>query len=154
MEKIINYSYNLLPAVLHESNSVVKTETVKYKPLGFFGPEKSISVPIIVKENVSYFNNDVNTKALSENISITSSSVSDPSKSIGTLTLTEKGTTKTYKLYSTVSKTTLAKNNITLYLLTAGTLILILLGSALIIRITNINKSKKRRRKNRRNYRG
>ena len=154
MKTIINYSYNLQPTLLHATNSVIKTQTLKYKPLGFFGPEKTVNVPIVVKENVNYYNNEINKKDLKENINLTSSPISAPNKSIGTLTLNEKGTVKTYKLYSTVSSGTLAKGNMTIYLIAAGTFILFLLGLALIITTINSNNNKKRRRKRRTSFRG
>ena len=83
-------------------NSVIKTETLKYKPYGFFGPQKVVTVPLIAKEDVSYYNNEINKKDLKENINLNNISVSSLNRnnSIGTLTLTEKGKVKTYKLYS------------------------------------------------------
>lgn len=149
MSKIIDYSYTLKPTVLHTSNSVIKTETLKYKPLGFFGPEKTIDVPIVVKDDVLYYGNEANKKDLKENITLAkvSTATLNGKKSIGTLALTEKGKVKTYKLYSSVSKSTLAKNNIPIYLLAGGIFILVLLGIAFIIRTINLNK-----RKNKRNY--
>jgi D-alanyl-D-alanine carboxypeptidase len=148
MQKIINYSYDVQPTVLHANNSVIKTETLKYKPLGFFGPEKTVSVPIVVKEDVLYYNNEANKKDLKENINLSNISISsiNGNKSIGTLTLTEKGKVKTYQLYSAVSKNTLAKNNIPVYLMAAGIFILILIGIAFIIRTINLYKRKRRRR--------
>jgi len=149
MEKIINYSYYLQPTVLHANNSVIKTETLKYKPLGFFGPEKTLSVPLVAKEDVSYYNNEANKKDLQENINLTSIDLSSlkGNKSIGTFTLTEKGKVKTCKLYSTASKGTIAKNAIPIYLMVAGIFILFLIAIALIIRTINLNKRKRKRSK-------
>ena len=149
MKKIIDYSYYLQKAVLYAKNSVIKTETLKYKPLGFFGPEKTVSVPLIAKEDVSYYDNEANKKDLKENINLTSIDLSNlkGNKSIGTLKLTEKGKVKTYKLYSTVSKGTLVKNSIPIYLMAAGIFILFLIGIVFIIRIINLNKRKRRRSK-------
>ncbi|MBU3155983.1 D-alanyl-D-alanine carboxypeptidase [Clostridium estertheticum] len=148
MEKIINYSYTLQRTVLHANNSVVKTETLKYKPLKFFGPEKTVSVPLVVKEDVSYYKNDANEKDLKENINLSDITVSSlkGNESIGTLRLTQKGKVKTYKLYSAVSSGALTKNDMPIYLMAAGILALVLVGIALIIR-TNYLKKRKRRRK-------
>jgi len=148
MEKIINYSYDLQKTVLHENNSLIKTETLKYKPLGFFGPEKTVSVPLVVKEEVSYYNNEANKKDLRENIKLTKIELSslEGNKSIGTLTLTEKGKVKTYKLYSTVSKATLVKKDIPIYIVAIGIFILFLIGIGVIIRTINLKKRKKSRR--------
>lgn len=149
-KKIIDYSYNLKPTVLHKSGSVLKTETLKYKPLLFFGPIKTVNVPIILKEDVSYYNNESNKKDLKEKINLTTISASTlkADKSVGTLTLNEKGKTKSYKLYSTVSKGTLAKINMPLYLLIAVVFILVLIGLILLIRKINF----RRRRKGHRYY--
>ena len=147
-KKIVNYSYNLSKTVLHKNGSILKTETLKYKPLLLFGPQKTINVPVVVKEDVSYYNNEANKKVLKENINLTKISVSSLStnKSIGNLTLTQKGEVKTYKLYSTVSKGTLAKANMFLYLIVAAILILVFIGLTLLIRKFIF---RKRRRNNR-----
>ncbi|MBU3142874.1 D-alanyl-D-alanine carboxypeptidase [Clostridium sp. CF012] len=146
MKKIIDYSYDLQPTVLHTKNDLIKTEILKYKPLVFFGPEKTVSIPLVAKEDISYYNNEANKKDLQEKIKLTSidlSSLKD-NKSIGTLTLTQKGKVKTYELYSTVSKEDLVKNDIPIYLVTAGIFFLFLIGIALIIRTINLNKRKRK----------
>ncbi|MBX4261337.1 D-alanyl-D-alanine carboxypeptidase [Clostridium estertheticum] len=149
MEKIINYSYNLQRTVLHANNSVVKTETLKYKPLKFFGPEKTVSVPLVVKEDVSYYKNYANEKDLKENINLSDISISSlkGNESIGTLRLTQKGKVKTYKLYSAASSGALIKNDMPIYIMAGGILVLVLVGIVLIIRANNLNKRKRRRRK-------
>lgn len=149
MKKIIDYSYYLQKEVLHKNNSVIRTETLKYKPLGFFGPEKTVSVPLVAKEDISYYNNEANKKDLNESINLTSVDLSSlkGKKSIGNLKLTEKGKVKTYKLYSTVSKAVLIKNDIPIYLMAVGIVILFLIGIAVIIRIINLNKRKRWRSK-------
>ncbi|WP_243143251.1 D-alanyl-D-alanine carboxypeptidase family protein [Clostridium estertheticum] len=149
MEKIINYSYTLKRTVLHANNSVVKTETLKYKPLKFFGPEKTVSVPLVVNEDVSYYKNGANEKDLKENINLSDISISSlkGNESIGTLRLTQKGKVKTYKLYSAASSRALVKNDMPIYLMAGGILVLVLVGIVLIIRANNLNKRKRRRRK-------
>jgi len=149
MESIINHSYNLKPTKLHANNSTIRTETLKYKPLGFIGVEKTISVPLVSKEDVMYYNNEANKKDLKENINLTSMSVSSlkENKSVGTLKLTEKGKVKTYKLYSTVSKGSLLKKDMPIYLTAIGIFILFLIGIAFIIRTINHNKRKRIRYK-------
>ncbi|MBZ9622065.1 D-alanyl-D-alanine carboxypeptidase [Clostridium sp. FP2] len=155
MKKIIDYSYNLQQTVLHAKNDIIKTETLKYKPLGSLGPEKTVSVPLVAKEDISYFNNEANKKELQENINLTSTDLSSlkGNKSIGTLSLTEKGKVKTYKLYSMASSGTLTKNIILIYLMAAGIFILFLIGIVVIIRKINLSKKKKRKSKFKRNSR-
>ncbi|MCB2358159.1 D-alanyl-D-alanine carboxypeptidase family protein [Clostridium estertheticum] len=149
MEKIINYSYALKRTVLHANNSVVKTEILKYKPLKFFGPEKTVSVPLVVKEDISYYKNGANEKDLKENINLSDITVSSlkGNESIGTLRLMQKGKVKTYKLYSAASSGSLIKKDMPIYLLAGGIFILVLVGIVLIIRTNNLEKRKRRRRK-------
>jgi len=149
MKEIIDYSYKLEKAVLHESNSVIKTEILKYKPLGFFGPEKTVSVPLIAKEDVSYYSNEANKKDLKENINVDSISISSIKKneSVGTLSLTEKGKVKTYKLYSSVTYESITKGNMLIYFMAAVIVIFGLAVMVFIIRTINLNKRKKRRRR-------
>ncbi|MGH4139081.1 D-alanyl-D-alanine carboxypeptidase family protein [Clostridium sp.] len=147
MKKIIDYSYDLKPTVLYANKSIIKTEILKYKPLGFFGPEKTVSIPLVVKEDVSYYNNEANKKDLQEKINVASIDLSSlkGNDSIGTLSLNEKGKVKNYKLYSTVSKADLVKKDRPIYFVTAGIFILFLIVLAFIIRTVNLNKRKKRR---------
>ncbi|MGH4051672.1 MAG: serine hydrolase [Clostridium sp.] len=149
MKEIIDYSYKLEQAVLHESNSVIKTETLKYKPVGFFGPEKTVSVPLIAKEDVSYYNNEANKKDLKENINVNNISISSikGNESVGTLSLTEKGKVKTYKLYSAVTYASITQGNMLTYFMAALRVILGLGVMVFIIRTINLNKRKKRRRR-------
>ncbi|MBU3181721.1 D-alanyl-D-alanine carboxypeptidase family protein [Clostridium psychrophilum] len=145
MKKIIDYSYSLRSTVLHASNSVIKTEILKCKPLVFFGPEKTINAPVVAKEDISYYNNEANKKELQENINLTNINISSITgkKSIGTLTLNEKGKAKIYKLYSTVSMGTLVKNVMPTYFMVAGIFVLFVI----IFRVSTININKKKRRR-------
>lgn len=147
MKKIIDYSYSVQQKVLHPKNSIIKTGELKYKPLGFFGPEKTVSIPMVAKEDVSYYNNEANKNDLQENINSKSINISNikENKSIGTLALTEKGKIKTYNLYSTISKGDLIKKHMPTYITAAGIFILSLIGVAFVIRIINLNKRKRRR---------
>jgi len=147
MKKIIDYSYNSRKDILHASNTVIETEALKYKPLGFFGPEKTVSVPLVAKEDISYYNNEANKKDLKEKVNLTDIDLSSlkGNKSIGNFTLTEKGKVKTYMLYSTVSKATLVKNDIPIYIATAVVFILFLTGIVVITRKINLKKRKRKR---------
>lgn len=117
MKKIIDWSFEAKPATLHPKDSVFTTKTIKYKPLGFIGPEKSITVPIIVKEDVNYYDNQVNKNELKEDINLTNINISSLNNSnpIGTLTIKERNASKEYKLYTNISKGSLLKNNLPIY---------------------------------------
>ena len=149
MEKVINWSYQAKPVTLYSNGSVIKTETLKYKPFGFFGPEKSIDVPVVARQDITYYDNKVNKaeQKLSFDFSKLSISKLSGSKSIGTLKITERDSVKTYELYSSLSKFAVLKANFVLYL---GSLIAVIAVAALIIFI--IRKINSRKRRNRTYY--
>ncbi|WML34546.1 D-alanyl-D-alanine carboxypeptidase family protein [Clostridium sp. OS1-26] len=117
MKKVIDWSYAAKPVSLHTKDSVITTKTVKYKPLVFIGPEKSIDVPITIKEDINYYDNATNKKDLKEVVNLNDIKVSnlkgtDP---IGTLTIKERSASRDYKLYSALPKGALMKNNLPIY---------------------------------------
>ena len=149
MENLINYSYTIDYTNLYSNNSTYKTETLTYKPLKFFGPTKTVKVPILLKENVKYYKNDINDKEknLTDNVSSLDPWKLKSDTSVGTLTLTERGITKKYKLYSGVSTGDLIKDNKLLY---GGVFIVIIALVTIIIliilKLINLFSRKGRRR--------
>jgi len=148
MEKVINWSYAEKPKSLYTKNSVIKTETFKYKPLIFIGPEKTLQVPITTKEDVTYYDNKVNKSDLKENYDLNNLNLSKltGSKSIGTLKITERDSVKSYELYSTISKGTIIKENIILYLGSLAVLAALIAGLILMIKKIKFSRRKKNRR--------
>lgn len=117
MKKIIDWSYLVKPSLLHQKDSIVAKKTIKYRPLAFIGPEKSIEVPIKIQENITYYDNSINKKDLKEevkldNITVKSLNGENP---IGTLFIKERNVSKAYKLYSALPKGALVKANIAIY---------------------------------------
>jgi D-alanyl-D-alanine carboxypeptidase len=122
MEKIINWSYSAKPVTLYKAGDIITTKSISYKPLVIIGPEKTINVPISTKEDILYYNNTVNKSELKKDLklsNINSSSLKGDS-SIGTLTVKQRDVSNNYKLYSTISKSTLLKNNIPIYVAAAA----------------------------------
>ncbi len=144
MEKIINWSYSKDPVVLHEKNSILGRKEISYNPISFIGIKKSLDVPIKIKDDVTYYNNDLNKKDLKETINIKNTSVKALKGEVplGTLTVSQREFSRNYNIYSNLPKYTLAKNIIPFY---AAIFILVLL---FIFILASINK----RRSNRRNY--
>ncbi|MDF2503020.1 MULTISPECIES: D-alanyl-D-alanine carboxypeptidase family protein [Clostridium] len=149
MESLINYSYSIKSTKLYSSNGTYKSENLSYRPLKFFGPTKTLKVPLTVKENVNYYKNDVNDKEkkLTANISSLDPWKLKAETSVGTLTLTERGITKTYKLYPGVSTSDLIKDNKLLYGgVLVGIIVIIAIIIIIIYKIINIFSKKGRRR--------
>jgi D-alanyl-D-alanine carboxypeptidase len=139
MEAMINYSYSIQPTDLYSSNNNVVTKTLSYKPLVFFGPTKTIEVPLKVNKDVQYYKNDINDKEKSISINLNTKNPWDLKKntSVGTLALNERGVTKKFDLYTTLSSSDLIKQNKLLYASTAAGVIIIIGLIALIVRKKN-----------------
>ncbi|KEH97873.1 D-alanyl-D-alanine carboxypeptidase [Clostridium massiliodielmoense] len=151
MSKIINFAYSQKQVPLYKANTELKTLPIQYRPLRFFGPTKTINVPVTVKEDVTYYDNELNKSQIKTEFELSELSIGQLSKntSVGKLVLKERGSNKSYDLYPTISSSSLVKDNIFLYLGTiVGTIVII----ALIIGIFKFISSKFRRKKNRRMF--
>lgn len=154
MAKIINWAYSAKKTTLYKANSELKTLSVKYKPLKFFGPEKELKIPVTIKEDVTYYDNEVNKNEMKTDFQISENlSVRDinPDKSIGKLILSERDAKKNYDLYPTISSSAVFKDNIILYLGTGIGVIIVVFLLIIIIRAIGI-KRRNRRRRNRRYF--
>ncbi len=60
MDSIMNYSYNTSKTVYKSSGEEVGTTDVQYKSFGFFGPTKTITVPLKLTQDVTYYSNAIN----------------------------------------------------------------------------------------------
>lgn len=148
MKKIIDWSYNAKSVNIHNSGDTLKTEVLTYKPFKFFGPEKKIEVPILIKDDVKYFDNEVNKKEAKESYNIQKLEAwnLDSNNSIGTFTLNERRAVKNYKLYTTISTKDILKQNMPLYI-GAGVAAIVLLAALLIIVLRIKNLRRKRSKK-------
>lgn len=132
MKKIIDWSYNAKQVNLHKNGDVLKTETVTYKPLRFFGPEKTIQVPLVVREDVNYYDNDINKKELKEEYKVDKLDVWNLSsdKASASLSLKEREAAKSYKLYSNISTKDIVRENTPVYV---GISIILLIVTAIVL---------------------
>lgn len=128
MEKIIDFSYSVKPTVLYDKNSTIETKSVDYKPLGIIPFHSKVSVPLYVKDDIIYYDNAVNKSELTTNFNLSNINFSSLTgkTSIGTITVKQRNSTKSYKLYSSIDKNDLIKKYIPEYLATAAVLILII----------------------------
>lgn len=149
MCKIMNFAYFQKQVPLYKANTELKILPVQYKPLKFFGPVKTINVPVTTRENVTYYDNELNNSCTKTEFELQKLSIGKLGKntSVGKLILKEKGTTKVYDLYPTISSSTLIKDNIFLYL---GTIVCVVVIIALILGIFKFILNKFRRRRNKR----
>jgi D-alanyl-D-alanine carboxypeptidase len=131
MEKIINWSYETKPEVLYTKNSLIKTVTLEYKPLKYFGPAKKISIPIIIKNDVLnyYYNSDLD---IATNINKIDIWKLNTNSSAGSLVVSQREKKESYDLFSTISTKNIIHDNLKLYL-TFGFIILLLVTIPLLI---------------------
>ncbi|OAA94430.1 D-alanyl-D-alanine carboxypeptidase family protein [Clostridium coskatii] len=143
MEKIINWSYSKQPVVLNKKDSIIGRKEVSYNPISFIGIKKSLEVPIKIKDDVTYYDNDLNKKDLKEIISIKNTSVEALKGEVplGTLTVNQREFSKDYNIYSDLPKQTLDKNVISFY---AAIFILALIFIFILARIMKRRKRRHR----------
>ncbi|MCY6484638.1 D-alanyl-D-alanine carboxypeptidase [Clostridium aestuarii] len=153
MSKIINWSYAAERTPLYKANTEVKNITVKYKPLKFIGPEKEVTIPLVLKKDVTYYENDINKKELTTDLNISDINISKLSKdiSVGKLVVKEREATKTYDLYPTLSSTDIRKQNTLLYIVTGVGIVAVILILLLLVKLIS-NKGSRRRRNRRRRF--
>ncbi len=140
MQKLIDFSYAAKKDVLIKKDTAVKTISVPYKVIPFIGPERTISIPLESKEDVTSYTNDIKPQTMVKSEGINPWKLS-ADKSVGTLDYKQRDAVKSYKLYPMISKSTLIKDNIVIYAIVAILLIAVL--ALIIFLISSI-----RRRKN------
>ncbi|MCI1945479.1 D-alanyl-D-alanine carboxypeptidase family protein [Clostridium luticellarii] len=141
MEKIINWSYSETPVILYKKDSIIGKQFIKYRPLHFIGPYINLEVPVKVKDNVTYYANDLNKKELRKDIKLSNinSKALKGQVPLGDLAVKERDSSKTYKIYSALPKQELLKKSIPVYLKTL--LLILICGLAIKIIYKKISQS-------------
>ncbi len=141
MEKIIDYSYNVKPTTIYESGDILTTESTPFKLFKLFGPEINYDIPLIINEDIYQYSNDINDKEteISLNTNINTWNLSENSI-IGTVTIKERDSSKTFNLYTNITTEDLIKENIKFYI--ACIFIIVVTIMLLIIIIRNILRKK------------
>ncbi len=144
MDSIMNYSYNTSKTVYKSSGEEVGTTDVQYKSFGFFGPTKTITVPLKLTQDVTYYANAINDAE--------SQITYDKTDSSAWKLLFNKDVTLTYSTRNhnesvagsvDISFGNILKDNIIIYIATLASIIIII---TLIILIKNMASNSRRRR--------
>ena len=141
MQKLIDFSYTAKKEVLHKKDTVIKTISVAYNVIPFLGPERTVNVPLVSKEDVTFYNNDVKTQTAIKADSASAWKLNKENP-VATLDFKQRDAQKNYKLYPTISKSTLIKDNIIIY--AAAVIILIVVLALIMLLIVSINRRKNR----------
>lgn len=143
MQTLIDWSYAAKKEVLNKKNTAVKTISVPYKVIPFIGPKRTVDIPLDSKQDVTFYKNDIK-----PTISVTSDGINpwklSKETSVGNLSLIKKDTKVNYALYPMISKSTLIKDNIIIYV--AVVIILLIFLVLIFLLISSIRR--------RRNHRG
>lgn len=118
MKKIIDYSFSLKPTTKINKNNIIYEEKMNFKPYIFVGSEKTVLMPIFLKENVDTYINDFNDKNTEYNIVMNDISLwkLDEETKVGELIVKEKNSLKKYDLYTTLTTKELIKMNLIEYM--------------------------------------
>ena len=143
MEKIINWSYNEKPYILHKKDAIIDKKDVKFKFLPFAPFEKTINIPIKVADDVAYYDNGINQKELQQKMNITTVNIKSLKGEvpIGILTVKQRDFSKSYKIYSGLSEKNFLKQILSTYSVTLIPLFIVIL---LLLFIKNKLKKHKR----------
>lgn len=147
---IADYSYNAQKEIFKKSGEQVGTTDLEYKLFRFFGPTKTITAPIVLSQDISYYKNDLNDKTAT--ISYKYNDKNAWQVAGGKPVMLEfKASNYSEDVSGTLTLSTLdlLKANLPFYLATLLIIVIILVLLLLMIRIINM---KKRRRRRRRRY--
>lgn len=150
MQTIIDYSYGVEKKVLKEKNSELGTAELQYKAFKFFGPTKTIKVPYIIKNDVMYYENDINKEETKLDIKLNDLNPWKLStdKSIGKVMITQRSSqpTRNVDIYPTISSDALSSASKGLYIVAALAGIAVLAVLVLIISLIKKGSSKRKRK--------
>lgn len=149
MKSIIDWSYAAEKTTFYKSGSTLETISVPYKTFRFFGKEKTIDVPLVLNNDIKYYDNDINAK---ETELVFNTEEINPWKlngkdKVATVTIKQRNSSTTYDLYSTIKSSDLLKANMISYILLFAGIIAVL---ALVIFVIASFKKRSRKRYNRR----
>ena len=144
MDSIMDYSYNASKTIFKSSGDEVGTTDVEYKSFGFFGPTKTISVPLKLTQDVTYYSNAINDAE--------SEITYDKTDASAWKLLFNKDVTLTYSTRNHSENVTgsvaisfgdILKDNLIIYIATLASIVIII---TLIVLIKNMASNSRRRR--------
>lgn len=146
MDAIMDYSYSATKEIYKANGENVGTAEVKYKPFVAFGPTKTITVPLKLTQDVTYYTNDINDAESQITFNGTDSSAWNllSNKNVK-LTYSTRNHTEDVTGTVDISLSTILKDNILIYISTLVVLVIIL---TLVALIKNMASNSKRKRKN------
>ncbi|WP_297637984.1 D-alanyl-D-alanine carboxypeptidase [uncultured Clostridium sp.] len=149
MKKIMDYSYNVATQqVYEEAGTQIFDPILTYKLFGFFGPTRTIKVPMVLKDNIMYYNNPENNNFSNVTMDTNKLSAWDCifNKSKVNVKFNELKYSKDYAVTPQVSIGQLIGPLIFAYVLLIIAIIAALAFILMLIRDINISRRKKKRK--------
>lgn len=149
MEKLVNWSFEAKPTTLFKKDTAIKTVPLEYKLFRFFGPTKTIEVPLVLKEDMVYYDNEINKKETTKDVQLNNLNPWKLTKDAkaATLVVSERNTTKKADLYSEISSKEIIKANRLVYIVSSlGAIIVLIVLALLIAKISTMSRRRRRRR--------
>lgn len=148
MDSIMDYSYNASKEIYKANGENIGTAEVEYKPFVVFGPTKTITVPVKLTQDVSYYKNTINDAESKITYSGTDSSAWDLLFNKNTkLTYATRNHTEEVTGTVDISLGTLIKDNLIIYISTLVAIGIIVTLIALIKNMASNSRRKKSRYK-------
>jgi D-alanyl-D-alanine carboxypeptidase len=150
MDSIMDYSYGIAKETYKPSGENIGTAQVQYKSFVAFGPTKTISIPLKLTQDVSYYKNAINDAESQITFNGTTSSAWDLlfNKNVK-LTYTTRNHTEEVTGAADISLSTLLKDNIMIYVSTLVAIVIIITLIALIKSMISNSRRKKSQYNNR-----
>lgn len=144
MDSIMDYSYSIAKETYKPSGENIGTAQVQYKSFIAFGPTKTISVPLKLTQDVSYYKNAINDAESQITFNGTTSSAWDLlfNKNVK-LTYSTRNHTEEVTGAADISLSTLLKDNILIYISTLVAIVIIVTLIALIKSMASNSRRKK-----------
>lgn len=133
MKKLMDWSFSAKKDTIIKKNATLTTVKVPYKVLPLVGPTRTLEVPVQVNEDITYYSNDLKPEKQFKFNTLSAWNLSKD-KSIGTLKLTQKDNVKEFKVYPTISKIEILKDNILIYSGVLLVVVVLILGIVFLIR--------------------
>lgn len=149
-KSIADYSYSAKKTQYKAAGSEISTVELTYKLFRFFGPTKTITAPVILNQDINYYQNDFNDTY--STLEVASNELNAwKVASNNNIKLTYSSGSYNENLRGSIKLSTgqLLKDNIGIYILT---LLIIVLIVVLIIIIIKLMMNSKKRKKSRRRY--
>lgn len=156
LAKMMDYSYAAEKEIFKTSGEEIGTATLHYKVFGTFGPEKEITVPVTLDEDIKLYKNSINdAEATISYNSDNTNAWSVAKNSTVPVTVSVKGYTSEVKGSVALTKSQLIEENLIVYISAVAALaiaIILLLFIVKLLKSASRNKNKSINRRRRRRY--